>query len=244
MWTGKKQYRPCLPLEPWFEERLTAVGDDAVVPRALRLAGGGSRDRGDMLVHGMIRLGCESSAKHRDSWRTVWNPEEQLQFDFHDQPSDAYSFDTIDVCHCLHGEVMHHRFGREQTQRLKRLYSDNHHLDARISGIKPNLFIGNWNSFAGDVRMTSTFNFQWSFERRACLSGADPGTNEIDMLSDSSCGASSDRLQALSPSSESDFEDMSADGVLHRWGLGSLDPNFLPILVVPEPLAFLVLKKE
>ena len=89
--------------------------------------------------------------------------------------------------------------------------------------------------------MIPTFNFQWSFERQAFPSRADPGANEIDTLSDSSCGASVDRL---SPSSENDFEEMSVDDVLHGWGMGSLDANLLPILLVLEPLAFHILKKE
>ena len=235
--------RAMLAPEPWLVNRLARVsGCDDIARLALaacRSESASAKDLGEseQSVCCLVRVTSEG-AEHWQGWRSQWSHECKLQLAYHREPIDAYSLRVSDVVACSRPVPITFGYAPEQKRiasRSGRSGDDASIHSARLVKLHNQKFLSivDWGGAAADVELGCPGAWKWSAASFDCHQGQ--GTDEL-ILSDSDGVEDDDDAGLL-------LGDVPAADILKKWGIATLADD-IPVLLVPEPIAFLVCRNE
>ena len=237
--------------DTWFQNRLDACGGpgtaQAHLARLNHLAylGGGP----DIVVRGLAKVAQSHADDYSRDWRTNFSDEAlHLLYYLRGAPADSYSLTVEEFRPSSHNELLINCWTHEFKKVARRVYDTSAIQDARLKKISKGdrLFIGDWGGVAGDVPMCCHDDIgKWRWHNDCETADDLPG-----LLSDDSDSDIEMDIEKIEPDGDpmmSDSEDhevlkpsqATARDVLHDWGL-PLDANDIPVLLLPEPIAFLI----
>ena len=243
---GQRQRHQCffrLPLDAALCERLGPL-----VPYVLATAG--AKHMGaEVHVRGLVRL-CTEGAEHSRGWRAQWSHDAAVLKHLHGDPPDGYSLRVKEVVATRAAEQVPFCWYREHRNWNKRESLVANMGDARARAMSPNwpLCIGDWSGRAGEVVCQSPHHkCSWYWQGHEVPKGIQQTTDPSELipaqLSDSDSDSDSD--VSIGGADQAEWSPAhTAATVLAGWGLGGLDPDEIPILLLPEPIVYLVIARQ
>ena len=250
---GPRRFHHKLPVPPWFVERLDECAGTKISQDVLeRVRTHTTQIHADALaVRCLVKLTHRPQDDYYRSWRTQFSKEANLLLDYiGGQPADAYSLSVSELRVCQHEEILDCCFGREQHGVARRVFHDASHYTAKVERLTPGakrLSIGVWNDFAGVTPMRCAADkgkWYWHHEHRQAVAQ----DHDVAMLSSDSNDSIGGDGGFISDS-ETDVVDGSghpecAADVLRAWGITDTTADNVPVLLLPEPIVYLIINKQ